>query len=348
MKLLIVLDRLSPRTYRAIINLDWRVFIGLGLLHMAVTYALMWRAGEAFLDPVTFWYWYATTASTIGFGDISPSTQAGRLACALWVYPGALFFFTSSIAKGAEALRKVWSKIMDGFGNFSSETGHTLIIGFHPRATRRIIADLVAGGISERSIFLLETEKPDFDMGETHFIKAEDLTDEKDLLRSGLKGAANILVFANSDEETLTAALSVSGLRPDAGVVASFECDTKAALLRAHTTIRTVSGHAPEIVASEVLDPGLAEVFNVLSRASEGVTAFAMVPDIPGLTLDCAERGLKVLGARFIGLRPATGGDIDFTPEEGLKIAGDTLYYISRARIPASEFAKIINTCGKA
>src|SRR4028118_64266 len=89
------LKTLLLRLYHAITDLHWWVLALLVAVHMTATWLLMYFVGEEpeFERLPTFIYWYTTTASTVGYGDVAPKTDAGRLINALFVYPGGIAMF---------------------------------------------------------------------------------------------------------------------------------------------------------------------------------------------------------------------------------------------------------------
>ncbi|MFG6572107.1 potassium channel family protein [Sulfitobacter sp. 1A13353] len=329
-----LIEIMGARAYQAVAQLDWKVFWMLTAAHMLVTYLGLRLAGEIHLMGIsTFIYFYSTTASTIGYGDLSPATELGRVFVSVWLFPGALTFFTVLLAKVSQTSVAYWRKRMDGFGDYSAEKGKTVIIGLHPKATQRVIIDLLAGGLQPRDIILMTTKVPAFDTSELHYVRSEDLVAERDLRRAGVMHAKTVLVFAEEDDTTLTAAMAVSWLVPAARVVAALECDVKARLLGAHTKVVPVVSQSAEVVASEVLDPGISSFFTVLGSASQDVTAFRIQIDIKEITADMAYNAFRSLGMTFLGtIRP--GFDTPYLNVPGdTDLTGRPLFYISAERV---------------
>ncbi len=94
------LNALLRRLYLAASELHPGVMLALLLGHMTLGWLLLGWAGEADLArPVDFAYWYLTTATTIGYGDLSPKSDGGRMIAALFVMPGAVALFTAALAR---------------------------------------------------------------------------------------------------------------------------------------------------------------------------------------------------------------------------------------------------------
>src|SRR3546814_16882359 len=122
------LTAIIRRLYHAITDLHWSTLAGGIVSHMGVTWIFMTWAGETGLvSPVTFLYWYATTASNDGYGDVGPATDAGRLITACFVYPGALAAFTAVIAKSLAGISAPWRRNSVDLGADSPLTNDTII-----------------------------------------------------------------------------------------------------------------------------------------------------------------------------------------------------------------------------
>ena len=82
----IFLSRLAKRLYVRISGLSWDVVCLVTAAHFIVSWrALTLIGGEEIAGASIFWYFYVTTATTVGYGDYSPATAAGRLITVLWI-----------------------------------------------------------------------------------------------------------------------------------------------------------------------------------------------------------------------------------------------------------------------
>ena len=72
-------------------QVSWQSVVIATSLHMLLTWCLLLVANEqALLSPGTFFYYYTVTTSTVGYGDLSPSTDLGRWIVALIQIPFGL------------------------------------------------------------------------------------------------------------------------------------------------------------------------------------------------------------------------------------------------------------------
>lgn len=330
------------RLWRAVARLEWSALCLIVLLHMAITYFGLFLAGEDHLqNPLTFAYYYFTTASTIGYGDLSPVTVAGRTFAFIWIFPGALSFYMVLLTKFNQGATAAWRKRMDGHGNLAKDRGRSIIVGYLPGVTHRIFKDLLAGGLKESEIVLIATRRPTFNYDNIDFILTEDLANAEDLRRAGVEFAKNVLVLGPDDNATFTAAMAVSHIAKDAHIVAAVECETRAALMKSHTNVVPVVSQSPEVVASELLDPGVGQVLSVLGAASTGVTAFSLRPDGQQIIAGAAHGAFRLLGMTFLGAQCPDGGMM-LNLEDDVDVTGLPLFYISQVRVDREKFNEAI------
>lgn len=131
-----VARHLWSRVYLAIADLSWGVLIAAALIHATLSWALFAWAGDTVLtdDLVAFAYFYVTTATTVGYGDLSPSSDGGREVALVFVLPGSIALFTAFLGKAVADLGGFWRRRMHGGGDYSGRTGHTIVVGWRVRA----------------------------------------------------------------------------------------------------------------------------------------------------------------------------------------------------------------------
>lgn len=80
----------------------------LAAAYAVVSYLLMAAAGETdIVAPENFIYWLVVTGSTVGYGDYSPVTAAGKVAVTLWVIPFGLSLFAMAITRAGFAISEI-------------------------------------------------------------------------------------------------------------------------------------------------------------------------------------------------------------------------------------------------
>lgn len=326
------LSVLLRRLYLAASELHPGVLLALLLGHMAASYGLLALAGEADLRPaVSFIYWYATTASTVGYGDLSPKSDAGRLLAAFWVMPGGIALFTTAIARAFSGLSQRWRRRRMGLGDYSAMEGHVVLVGHDPARTPRMVAELAADG--RRDVVLVATDELPGDDPAFRYVRAASLMAPEDLQRAGVGAAARIVVFAASDAETLAATLAVTALNEQAHVVCFLRDGDTARLLHAHCpAVEVVVTPTVELVVKALSDPGSSRLLAQLSSHTDaGATLYALQADRSG-GFDEVAADLKGRGAVLVASCSASESMPLFDLDRRIA-PGDRLFYIAMERL---------------
>lgn len=320
------------RLYLAASELHPGVLLTLLIAHMTASWALLRAAGEPDLaPPVAFLYWYATTASTVGYGDLSPKGDAGRLIAAFWVMPGAIALFTTAIARAFSGLSQRWRRRRLGLGDYSGMAGHVVLIGHDPARTPRMLAELAADGARD-VVLVAEAELPGDDPA-YRYVRAGSLTAAADLARAGVAEADRVVVYAGSDAETLAATLAVTALNEGGHIVCFLRDADTARLIEAHCpAVEVVLTQTVERVVKALSDPGSSRLLAQLaSHTDAGATLYAMRAGTGGgfdaIAGDLRRRG-AVLVASCAGGESVPRFDLD------RRIApGDRLFYVAKERL---------------
>ncbi|HZF42205.1 MAG TPA: ion channel [Sphingomonadaceae bacterium] len=322
------------RLYHAVGDLHWTVLLFVLLLHMLVSWQLLRAAGEADLvAPVGFLYYYATTATTVGYGDLTPKSDMGRMVTSFFIFPGAIAAFTTLIAKAFGALSASWRRRRQGHGNYARMTGGTILVGYDRDRTPRMIDELVADGAAQ--IVLLATDELDNDDERFRYVRARSLTAPADLARAGIADAAKIIVFGRTDAETLSAGLAVTAMNNNGGhIVCFFHDEENAHLLTAHCPeVEVVLARSVELVVKALNDPGSSHLLaQLVSHTDAGATLFSMTATRSGPFRETAdalrERGATLLATASADDRAAFRFDVF-----GNVAAGDRLFYVAAERL---------------
>lgn len=332
-----IIRLLLRRIYRQVAEVTWPVLILTALVHAGGTWLLLAWAGEADMLPaVTYVYWWWTTSTTVGYGDISPVTDAGRMIVSFIAYPGGIAIFTAVIAKAINSLSAFWRQRMNGEADYSKLTGHTIVVGYHPGRTPRMIDELLSGRKDTEIVLVAREVKTNPDP-RIRFVRAGSGSFSVDLRRAGLDGAKTVLIYADDDDQTLSAALAASASDEDVAIVAFFRDEAQADLLRAHCPrARCLISDAVEQVVREAQDPGAGIVLSLLSSAVEDAAVFTMKvrEDRPlaEVKTRLEDQGALLVGHQARGTMAPALLPLAERPD-ATAAKGDIVHYIARRRL---------------
>jgi voltage-gated potassium channel len=329
-------------------TVSWTALAVLVLLHFAASWALMAAAGEERLVEPTIWvYFYATVSLTIGFGDFSPQTDAGRLVAAFFLMPGAVALLASMIGKTTAVLADLWQRGLYGKRTYRDMNQHTILVGWNGRESHRIV-DLLrreeqdAGGeIVIVDVALEANPRPD----EARFVKLATLADPTGYERAGVRQAKRVIVDAPTDEQTLAAAFAVRSFGGGAHVVAHFDLEESATLLkRHHPEVECTTPVQAELIVRASHDLGASSVAMEMLSIADGPTQYSLALPLDAgsrrygdyLALLRRQHRATLLGyaVREAPLKAILNADDDVRVP-----AGATLFYVGSRRIEPGALA---------
>ena len=342
----IILSRLAKRIYASIAGLSWGAVFVLAVCHFAISWGvIVLTGGEEIAGGGIFWYFYATTATTVGYGDYSPATWVGRLVTVLWIMPGGIALFTTIIAKAVQQISDRWRKSVRGQSSYENLANHIVILGWHGSRTQRMV-DQLRGDIGEkdREIVLctaqaIENPIPD----QVRFVRGAELNTPDVLTRAGVATAGYIIALGHDDSETLAAALGAAAANQDAHIVAYFDHESFANLLKAHCPHAECNvSLSIELMVRSAQDPGSSRVQRQLLSTLEGPTQFSLkVPEGAGaVSYGALFATLKEIhDATLIGVaESALGDDLILNAPSGHRIdPGTIVYFLAARRIAPGE-----------
>ena len=332
------------RLYAALTGLSWRIVLPLGALHVVLSWWGLYWAGEADLLPLnTFWYFYATTATTVGYGDLSPSTPYGRYVVTLFVMPGGITLFTSVLAKTAQNLSDLWRRAMTGLKSYEHIDGHIVLLGWEGAKSSHMIDLIRADSSEQRELILMATLEENPAADRAQYVRGSSLTDEEALHRAGVANANLIIAFGTDDNHTLTAALAAGALNPNSHLVAYFAEQGFAQLLERHCpNAESVVSVSMENTVRAAQDPGSSRVLKKLLSSMDGQTQYLMrIPDgSPEKDFASYFQWFKEHhNATILALRDSTGS-LRLNPDNEHRVGdGDAFYYIAERRLDANEIS---------
>ncbi len=273
------LPHLLKSFYAQLTRLPWWALLLAFALHYAVSAKLMWffETGEI-TEIIAFFYYYVTTVTTIGYGDLAPKSAAGRLAVALWIMPGGIILFTSSIAQFVRFLSIRWRRRMRGEADYFYLTGHVVILGWQGARTQRMVEEITYDvGTTQREIVVCSTKDIENPMPTVVKFVRDSALSERDLhVRAGTARAAAIIALGHDDNDTLVAALAAASYNNKGHLVAHFQAQAFADLLIAHCPrAEAMVSSDTTLLVRAAQDPGSSRVHNRLLSVMTGNTLFS-------------------------------------------------------------------------
>ncbi len=307
------------------------------------SWLLLFLAEEkALLNISDYIYWLIVTGSTVGYGDMSPSTPAGKLIVALYIIPLGLSIFALVIGRVASWVSYQWRRGARGLKPLNV-SNHILIIGWNEKRTHQLLKLLIKEKLDtpeNPDIVLcvkadIENPRP----SDIDFVRVGSFNHDEDMDRACIESASTILIDNPYDDITLTTALYCSKRNPKAHKVAYFEDETLVGLLQQHCPeVECTPSVAVEMLAKSAFDPGSSLLHHDLLDVEEGQAQFSV--DLPAsaqeLTVEHLFMGMKKqYNATFIGYSaPEYANKISVNPDfADIVKAGNKVFYIAEHRI---------------
>src|SRR5438105_475300 len=238
------------------------------------------------------WYGIATI-TTIGYGDVTPSTFAGRVVGIVLMLGGATLFsaFTASVASVLVAQR-----IKEGRGLESvKQDGHLIICGWNQYAERVLEAIFNSRAGFDLPVVIVN-EMPEEVMAELlsrhrskllQYVRGDPAT-ESVLARANVRSGRAAIVLADAshglgganDDRTTLVTLALKSVRPDLHVtVEALDLGSEAHLRRAGADDIVISGEFNGfMLSSATLSPGISQVIRRLLSFGHGELRRQAIP----------------------------------------------------------------------
>ena len=321
----------------------WRRPLVLVLFLFPTSWLAMWLAEpeNQITDPANYWWYFLVTSATVGYGDFFPMSAAGH-AVGAYVIVGGIVTLTLLFTQMADYLQAVRGKRMRGTTQLDL-TGHVVILGYTPGRTEKIVAELMTEGRHRIALCAWDevTQNPLPDEAAVEFVRG-DLTHADVMTRACIGRARTALIDGRDDNETLAIAVAVDHERPDIHLVAALrDMRRREQLGYVNPRVQCVQWHMPFLLAEEVSDPGITEVYNdLMSAGGHGNTYSFRVPQgFPHATFgDCQVHFGRTLAATLVAVR--TGEELLVSPPWDQQLdEGTVLYYLAGERIDPSRVA---------
>lgn len=329
----------------------WYTIVAVTVFYGLSSWLLLYLANEqALTAQVDFIYWLAVTASTVGYGDLSPTTTAGKLIVAFYVIPLGLSIFAMVVGRIAAWVSNQWSKGLKGMKHLQVKD-HILIIGWNEQRTllllKLLLQEREAMDTPPDIVLCVKADISNPMPGKIEFVRVESFNKDHDMNKACVSEASTILIDNPQDDVTLTTALYCTQRNPNAHQVAYFTDDSLAELLLQHCpNVECTPSVAVEMLAKAAFDPGSSMLHHDLLSVDEGQAQFsvAIPPQVETISVKQLFINLKQhYDAIFIGYAPkGVYREMVVNPTlDVLLSGGDKVFYIADQRIARFDWAKL-------
>ncbi|MDN3609637.1 potassium channel family protein [Vibrio ostreicida] len=315
-------------------------------LYAMLCWGLLFASNETALteDLSTFFYFLMVTASTVGYGDYSPSTEAGKWIVILLVIPGGLTLFAALVGRLTSASIEYWRAGILGKRRIGVEN-HILLLGWNGQRTMHLIRMLQHDEAGKRPIVLCsgaEIENPL--PGEIGFVRVSSYTDVLEMEKAAIAKASCIMIDHEEDDITLSASLYAANVNPQAHLLAYFKDEALSRLLSQHCpNAECIPSVGAEMLAKAAVDPGSSALHQELLASTRGMTQYST--RYPHQLAETKVESLfqfmkRDYQATLIAID--VGDGILLNPELSVDIPpGSKLFYIADARVGTFNWDKL-------
>jgi voltage-gated potassium channel len=298
------------------------------LLPSAGTVGYMVIEGWSFLDAL---YMSVITLTTIGFEEVQPLSDGGRVFTIVLAVSGVGAIFYAMIALFQFLLEGELAVLLGARrmkGRIAALRSHYILCGFG-RVGTEIAREFSARGVP----FVIVESRPEAiaqAQAEDHLVVGGDAASDAVLRRAGIEQARALLAAADSDAGNTFIVLTAKALRPDLYVVSrASQPESEPRMLRAGAD-RTISPYAiaGRRMARSALQPLMVEFIDALAsgRHEEQILAEIEISEESGLGSRTIEDVMQSCrGAVVLAVQRATGA-IQVGPSGSSQLAvGDRL-----------------------
>lgn len=312
-----------------------RVLASLGLLSLVSAVALAWLEPD---KPFTDWMWWSVvTLTTVGYGDITPSTIAGRFfgIVLMLLGIGILSTFTATIASFF-----VERKLKKDRGMGSTKLKDHIILCEWNRRAHEIVSEWRSDPRTAATpiVLLADIDRQPIDDERFFFIRGE--VNEENLERANLAEASTVVILGDDrlegnarDARVVLSTLTVESMRSDVYTIAE--------LLREANVRHCERAHADEIIvsdefssrliASAATDHGISKVLSELlsTRYGSELRHIPLPEELVGSEFLQSMERLKTTN-RSIAVAVQRGDEVKTNPPADYRLeAGDHLIVIA-------------------
>jgi voltage-gated potassium channel len=230
-------------------------------------------------------YWGVVTISTVGFGDIHPVSDIGRLITTIMISGGVVIVATMTGAFSAALVNRLLV-LKEGELKMENLEKHIVICGWNETA-EEIVEQIISMRIDKEKPVVIVTNVPkkefEIELPRDIFYKRGDFIHEHNLLEVGIDKAEHVVIVAereeglserNIDARTALAAMLVKNLNPNANIYVEVLLDEDADIFTNRINIKEIIIHGQiigKIMFSSIMNPGATTLMKALVDKEKGI-----------------------------------------------------------------------------
>ncbi|RKL66936.1 ion transporter [Salipaludibacillus neizhouensis] len=270
-----------------------------------------WLEPDNFESIANSFYFVMTTFSTVGYGDYSPVSLAGKMFAVL-MYLLGIGLLGVVIGKIVDAFSIFRRKKEEGKLNYVNEN-HIIIIGWGKK-TESAVTELLESSVDGEVVVIDVLPKSPFDITENrlHYIQGE-ATEEDTLLKANITKAKSVIVFSDDkiqgyslqDAKTLSIAITVERVAPNVHTTVEIMVEKNASNF-AHVKVDEVilsQNTTSTLAVRSAMYKGVSKIYSQLMSRQHGDDLYKVEVNEKWLTYRDAFQDLLQQGATLIADR---------------------------------------------
>lgn len=215
-------------------------------------------------------WWFFVTVTTVGYGDVYPTTIFGKLVAVI-VMIGGIGTFAVVLSKLSEQIYNASIKKAKGLVKLKMKN-HIAIFGYRKGKTEELTKELRLDESYENKDIVVIS--PDFECNpfrnNVSIVKG-DLFSEDSLNRACIQDAESIIIYTDNDQDAILCTLAVHHKNSTARIIAYIRNETnKDHLLRICKDIFVIKSSEVPLIVQELQDPGTFSIFEELISNTVG------------------------------------------------------------------------------
>jgi voltage-gated potassium channel len=271
--------RLPSGRRRPSVAIARRVVVALGLVLLVAATVYLGRDG--YVDDtgreVTFLtavYYATVTITTTGYGDITPVTEATRLATTLIITPARVLFLIVLVGTTLEVLTEHWRGAIRIDRWRRRVNNHYVVCGYGTKG-RAAIATLIAQGVGQDRVVVVDPKAEAVQEANAAGLAAVhgDASRTVILTQAEVQRAQGIVVATDRDDANVLITLTARELNRSATIVAAVREEENAHLLRegGADSVITSAEASGRLLGLATRQPLVADILEDLLTVGEGL-----------------------------------------------------------------------------